>query len=305
MTGDPRRWPNDGGATGVVHFFGPYPYRSPFWSDSARAGVRARARAPRAGRRVRGAGDDRRARPRVDPRHGRHPRAAGRLPRRRARDLRPRRHRLHRRRGDVRLRPRRRVVRRRQVGRPARPDHLRQGLQLRLRPARWRDHLRRDRGDVRRAGLPRRPDLLRSPAGLRSGRREHQRHARRGDRRQRPPDRRRTSSGPVCATWPSGTRRSARCAGSACSGRSTSSRTRRPARCWCPTTRPGEANEPMAELVAACKSARHAAVRELQPAARRAALHGHRGRRPRRGWRSSTRRSPWPTAHDRLTPSRC
>ncbi|MGH8893931.1 MAG: aspartate aminotransferase family protein [Actinomycetes bacterium] len=34
MTGDPRRWPNDGAATGVVHFFGPYPYRSPFWSDS-------------------------------------------------------------------------------------------------------------------------------------------------------------------------------------------------------------------------------------------------------------------------------
>jgi taurine---2-oxoglutarate transaminase len=34
MTGDPRRWPNDGGATGVVHFFGPYPYRSPFWSTS-------------------------------------------------------------------------------------------------------------------------------------------------------------------------------------------------------------------------------------------------------------------------------
>ena len=33
MTGDPRRWPNDGGATGVVHFFGPYAYRSPFWSD--------------------------------------------------------------------------------------------------------------------------------------------------------------------------------------------------------------------------------------------------------------------------------
>lgn len=34
MTGDPRRWANDGGATGVVHFFGPYPYRSPFWSTS-------------------------------------------------------------------------------------------------------------------------------------------------------------------------------------------------------------------------------------------------------------------------------
>jgi taurine---2-oxoglutarate transaminase len=35
MTGDPRRWANDGGATGIHHFFGPYPYRSPFWSDSA------------------------------------------------------------------------------------------------------------------------------------------------------------------------------------------------------------------------------------------------------------------------------
>ncbi|MDQ1614150.1 MAG: taurine---2-oxoglutarate transaminase [Actinomycetota bacterium] len=34
MTGDPRRWANDGGATGIHHFFGPYPYRSPFWSDS-------------------------------------------------------------------------------------------------------------------------------------------------------------------------------------------------------------------------------------------------------------------------------
>jgi taurine--2-oxoglutarate transaminase len=35
MTGDPRRWANDGGATGVVHFFGPYAYRSPFWSETA------------------------------------------------------------------------------------------------------------------------------------------------------------------------------------------------------------------------------------------------------------------------------
>jgi taurine---2-oxoglutarate transaminase len=42
MTGDPRRWPNDGGATGIVHFFGPYPYRSPFWSaDAEEEGVRA------------------------------------------------------------------------------------------------------------------------------------------------------------------------------------------------------------------------------------------------------------------------
>jgi taurine---2-oxoglutarate transaminase len=30
LTGDPRRWPNDTGAEGVVHFFGPYTYRSAF-----------------------------------------------------------------------------------------------------------------------------------------------------------------------------------------------------------------------------------------------------------------------------------
>jgi taurine--2-oxoglutarate transaminase len=42
MTGDPRRWANDGGATGVVHFFGPYAYRSPFWSkDEVEEGQRA------------------------------------------------------------------------------------------------------------------------------------------------------------------------------------------------------------------------------------------------------------------------
>ena len=32
LTGDPRRWPNESGIAGIVHFFGPYPYRSPFWS---------------------------------------------------------------------------------------------------------------------------------------------------------------------------------------------------------------------------------------------------------------------------------
>ena len=30
LTGDPRRWPNDIGAAGVVHFFGPFLYRSAF-----------------------------------------------------------------------------------------------------------------------------------------------------------------------------------------------------------------------------------------------------------------------------------
>ncbi|MFF5083798.1 aspartate aminotransferase family protein [Actinoplanes sp. NPDC000266] len=34
-TGDPRRWANEPTAVGVVHFWGPYPYRSPFYSSSA------------------------------------------------------------------------------------------------------------------------------------------------------------------------------------------------------------------------------------------------------------------------------
>ncbi|MFZ5871964.1 MAG: aspartate aminotransferase family protein [Actinomycetota bacterium] len=34
LTGDPRRWPNDTGAEGVVHFFGPYLYRSVFHSST-------------------------------------------------------------------------------------------------------------------------------------------------------------------------------------------------------------------------------------------------------------------------------
>jgi len=33
-TGDPRRWPSEPGMSGIVHFWGPYPYRSAFHSDS-------------------------------------------------------------------------------------------------------------------------------------------------------------------------------------------------------------------------------------------------------------------------------
>jgi len=35
MTGEPRRWPSEPGSPGIVHFFGPYPYRSPFHSNDA------------------------------------------------------------------------------------------------------------------------------------------------------------------------------------------------------------------------------------------------------------------------------
>jgi len=34
ITGDQRRWPNDNGSAGVVHFFGPFLYRSPFHATS-------------------------------------------------------------------------------------------------------------------------------------------------------------------------------------------------------------------------------------------------------------------------------
>ena len=34
LTGDPRRWPNDTGTAGVVHFFGPFLYRSAFHATS-------------------------------------------------------------------------------------------------------------------------------------------------------------------------------------------------------------------------------------------------------------------------------
>ena len=34
LTGDPRRWPSDTGSAGVVHFCGPFPYRSSFYSTT-------------------------------------------------------------------------------------------------------------------------------------------------------------------------------------------------------------------------------------------------------------------------------
>lgn len=44
LTGDPRRWPNDHGNSGVVHFFGPFLYRSQFHaSDEKEEGERALA----------------------------------------------------------------------------------------------------------------------------------------------------------------------------------------------------------------------------------------------------------------------
>ncbi len=35
ITGEDRRWANEPGLPGIVHFFAPYPYRSPFFTDDA------------------------------------------------------------------------------------------------------------------------------------------------------------------------------------------------------------------------------------------------------------------------------
>ena len=44
LTGDPRRWPSEPGMPGVVHFFGPFAYRSAFFArDEEEEGVRALA----------------------------------------------------------------------------------------------------------------------------------------------------------------------------------------------------------------------------------------------------------------------
>ena len=107
MTGDPRRWASDHGSAGTVHFFGPFLYRSAFHATteaeeceralehleqvvalegpSTIAAIVLEAIPGTAGIMVAAAG----------------------LPRRRAGDLRPPRHRARRRRGDVGLRPRR------------------------------------------------------------------------------------------------------------------------------------------------------------------------------------------------------
>ncbi|MER5305651.1 aspartate aminotransferase family protein [Streptomyces lasiicapitis] len=34
LTGDPRRWPSDSGSAGVVHFWAPFLYRSPFYAEN-------------------------------------------------------------------------------------------------------------------------------------------------------------------------------------------------------------------------------------------------------------------------------
>ena len=229
-------WRSEPAVPGVVHFCGPYLYRSSFHATTeAEECERALAHLDDVDH-VRGCAHHRRGHPRTGGRHQRHPRAAAGLPAGRARALRPPRHHAHRRRGDGRLRSLRRVVRDRALGRDARPHLLRQGRQLRVRAAGWRHHLRRDRATFAHRVVPGRPHLLGPSARLRVCGASHRDLPGRG----------RPRTGPAlgddvsarrCRRSPGRHPSSARCADSACSGRSSSCATGRPASRSCRTTR--------------------------------------------------------------------
>ena len=192
MTGDPRRWANDHGSAGTVHFFGPFLYRSAFHATteaeeceralehleqvvalegpSTIAAIVLEAIPGTAGIMVPPPGYLAGVREICD-RHGIVLVAdevmsgfgrAGPLVRRRARD-----------------------------GVVARPADLRQGRELRLRPARRGRHQRRDPRDLRPPHLPRRAHLLGPPAGVRRGGGDDPRDGGRRRRRPRRPSRRR------------------------------------------------------------------------------------------------------------------
>ena len=85
VTGDPRRWANDHGAAGTVHFFGPFLYRSAFHATTEAEECERALAAPGRHDRARGPADDRRDHARGHPRHRRHHDPAARLPLRRPR----------------------------------------------------------------------------------------------------------------------------------------------------------------------------------------------------------------------------
>ena len=130
LTGDPRRWPNEPAMSGVVHVLDPYhgPQRP---QDDAETALALPGRDDPA----RGARHDRRVLPGDRHRHERDPDPARRLPAGRARALHEVRHPHGERRGHVRVRPDRRVVRGEPLGRRARHHHVRQGAHVVLRAA--------------------------------------------------------------------------------------------------------------------------------------------------------------------------
>ena len=257
LTGDPRRWANEPGDASVAHFFGPYLYRSAFHATTPQEETQRALEHLENVIVLEGAADDRRDHHRDGRRHQRRARSAARLPRRRARAVRQVRHRLHRRRGHGRLRPDRRMVRGRRVRRRPRPDHLRQGRQLRLRAARRRRHLRPHRRVLRRRVRSRAASptpAIRSPARPAS-RRSRCSSATASSERVRDLGAR-VVEPEIARLARHATRRSARCAAAGCSGRSS----------WCAIARDARAARPVQrgrrrcrarwrEVAAACKAA--------------------------------------------------
>ena len=111
LTGDPRRWAAEPGMPGVVHVLDPYHGIERGW-DSAEQSLAMLEEVIQ----LEGPAHHRGLHPRDGDRHQRHPRAARRLPAGRARAVHETRHPDDLRRGDGRLRPHRRVVRRRITG---------------------------------------------------------------------------------------------------------------------------------------------------------------------------------------------
>ena len=265
----------------------------------ARAGGRARAARPRADRPGRGAEHDRRAARRDRARHRRRARAAARLARRAPRHRRPLRHRADLRRGDGGLRPHGRLVRvAERAAEPARAScptsspSPRASTRATCPPAACSSR-RRSPAEFDDQRVPRRPHLQRASARDGVDRRLDRRDATRRGSSTTPPGSARTCSAPPCTSSPSVTRSSARCAASACSGRSSWSDDR--------ATREPLPAADMAGIKRRADGRGPAAVRAGQPHPRRAAVHRHgrggpaRGRDPRRrpavGARESSRRS--------------
>ena len=281
LTGDPRRWPSEPAACpGVVHFWGPYPYRSAFHADTeeeeceralaapARRASRSRARTPSprsSSRRWSAPTASWCRRPATSPGVREICDEFGIL--------------LIARRGDGRLRPLRRVVRRRPLGRHARPDHLRQGRQLAATSrSAASSSPTRSPTTFRPAAVPRRAHLLRAPAGLRlapsrpstsSRTRASSSNARAlGDGRHRPGPARARRAPPV---------RSARSAAWGSSGRVELVRDRATREPLVPFNAGGARRQADERVRRRLQGARPVAVHPLQPHPRRAAVHDDRG----------------------------
>ena len=174
LTGDPRRWAAEPGLPGIVRAPEFHKWGAQGAGAGRRVPARARGRDPLRGR------PEHRGVPDGDGgRHERPPDPARRLPAGRARDLRPPRHPADRRRGDVGLRPHRRVVRGRPLEGRARHHHDGQGHHLGLRAARRRGPAAAARQGVPGARLPGRPHLQQPPARLRHGARDDRASTRR------------------------------------------------------------------------------------------------------------------------------